>query len=71
MAAGVLSAVIVWCNVTVGISSSLSPLYQLIAWTEHEFFSQVCSDHGSVCSSHLSVSSVSNLWSSHLGCSNT
>lgn len=42
VAAGVLSAVIVWCNVTVGISSSLSPLYQLITWSEHEFFSQVC-----------------------------
>lgn len=41
VAAGVLSAVIVWCNVAVGISSSLSPLYLLITWTKHEFFSQV------------------------------
>lgn len=58
MAAAVLSAMIVWCNVTVGISRSLSPLYHLIAWSEHEFFSQVRSDPVIACSIQLTSSSV-------------
>ena len=60
VAAAVLSAMIVWCNVTVGISRSLSPLYHLIAWSEHEFFSQVRSDPVIACSIQLTSSSVPN-----------
>jgi hypothetical protein len=40
-AAAALSAIIVWCNVTVGISSYLSPLYLFIKGTQEEIFSQV------------------------------